>query len=387
MPTSPYLGALDQEPGVGRDIPRLLVLDEVSRSPGSAPPPGISSLLKARGYQVVEAGDDREALQRLRDDAPELLIVGTVTSGDGAGLRKTARDLGIPVLNVADPRRDLTAQLESLDGADDWVVRGVAPEELAVRVARLLVRPTAARGTESAGSSLGRIDTRLSALIVHDLRSPLNVIKLSLRMIEPVLPPNVPDVQEDLRFIDENFRQLERMLSQLGDYARLFEPGFPLSVSLFSPRRLVEEMLESRAAQRNGNSAPVRLKVDATCPAEAELDLERVWQAIDYVLTNASAAAGEAPIQLTLRGRPGRWVIEVGVALPFPSSVHSVALHPQEFERLCGTAAERRGMDLAIAARISEVFGGTARLEAIEGRGTTVILDWPTQIARETARS
>jgi signal transduction histidine kinase len=291
------------------------------------------------------------------------------------------------VLNVADPRRDLTAQVESLDGADDWVMRGVAPEELAVRVARLLVRPTAARGTGSAGSGPGPIDTRLSALIVHDLRSPLNVIKLSLRMIEPALPPDVPDVQEDLRFIDENFRQLERMLSQLGDYARLFEPGFQLSVSVFSPRRLVEEMLESRTAQRNGNAAPVRLKADATCPAEAELDLGRAWQAIDYALTNASAAAGEAPIQLMLRGKPGRWIIEVGVDGPFPASVHSVALHPREFERLCGTAAERRGMDLAISARISEVFGGTARLEAIEGRGTVVILDWPTRIARETALS
>jgi signal transduction histidine kinase len=211
------------------------------------------------------------------------------------------------------------------------------------------------------------------------------VIKLSFRMIEPVLPPDEPDVQEDLRFIDENFRQLERMLSQLGDYARLFEPAFQLSVSVFSPKRLVDEMLEGRAAQRNGHASPVRLKVDATCPAEAELDLERAWQAIDYVLSNASAAAGGETIQLTLRGRPGRWVIEAAVELPFPASVRSVALHSQMFERLCGSAAERRGMDLAIAARISEVFGGTARLEAIEGQGTTVILDWPTQIAREIA--
>ena len=38
-------------------------------------------------------------------------------------------------------------------------------------------------------------------------------------------------------------------------------------------------------------------------------------------------------------------------------------------------------MDLAIAARVSELFGGTARLEAVQGQGTAIILDWPARIA------
>jgi hypothetical protein len=57
-----------------------------------------------------------------------------------------------------------------------------------------------------------------------------------------------------------------------------------------------------------------------------------------------------------------------------------VALRPDAFERICGVAAERRGLDLAIAARVSELFGGTARLDAVEHRDTTVILDWPTRL-------
>lgn len=41
-------------------------------------------------------------------------------------------------------------------------------------------------------------------------------------------------------------------------------------------------------------------------------------------------------------------------------------------------------MDLAIVARISELFGGAARLDVDENRGTTIILDWPTRLAVTT---
>src|SRR5262249_24466431 len=113
-----------------------------------------------------------------------------------------------------------------------------------------------ARGV-STGSSPVPIDTRFTSLLVHDLRTPLNVIGLSLRLIEQALPTDDPDVAEDLRFIDENFHVLERMLAQLGDYARLFEPGLNLVVSEFSPCRLADELLETRPSRPPGKPAPV----------------------------------------------------------------------------------------------------------------------------------
>jgi signal transduction histidine kinase len=38
-------------------------------------------------------------------------------------------------------------------------------------------------------------------------------------------------------------------------------------------------------------------------------------------------------------------------------------------------------MDLAIVARITELFGGTARLDLVEGHGTVVVLDWPARVS------
>jgi len=279
--------------------------------------------------------------------------------------------LGIPVLAVVESGPQLEMRLRTFEDADDWIVRDGSPEEFVARVARLIRRQAAPP-----------IDVPFSSMVVHDLRTPLNVIGLSIRMVEQALPRDDPEVEEDLRFIDENLRQIERMLTQLSDYARLFGSGLGLTVDAFDPRRMVDEILEnreSRSSRPGWKGSPVHLDVQRTCPQEAVLDQGRARMAIEYALSNANAAAHDEPIRLTLRGgpQPGRWVTEVAIDRPPPTSITSVELRPRSFERLCGCAADRQGMDLAIAARVSELFGGSARLEVVPGRGTTIILDWP----------
>jgi len=357
---------------VGRDPPRLLVLDLAE---GTSDSSAIAMALESSGYHVVPAGSGGEALEVLRGTRPALAVVaegGVGSSGRIAEIRATARTAGIPLLEVLEADTDLEARLASLETVNDWVVRGCAPEELAARVARLL-HPSPP------------FDVPFASLVVHDLRTPLNVIGLSMRMIEQALPRNDPEVEEDLRFVEENLRQIERMLSQLSDHARLFDRGLTLTVHAFDPRRLVDEILENRAslaARRGWKGSPVQLAVEDTCPKEVTLDQGRARVAIEYALINATAAANDQPIRLTLRGGPHaqRWIIETAIDRPPPASVTSIELHPYGFERLCGCAADRRGMDLAIAARISEIFGGSARLEVVAGRGTTIILDWPAQL-------
>jgi len=373
---------------------RLLVVEQGSGG-GSATSPErvpleIAPVLQSRGYQVQSVGSESEALEALTCTPPEVLILAVSSdrpAGSGrpvAELRAAARTQGIPVLDVLDSGTDLGAASGPAPEADDWVLRGGRADELAARVARLLRSRKAVSGAASCPPAVS-VDSRFTSLVVHDLRTPLNVIGLSFRMIEQVLPRDDPDVAEDVRFIEENFRQLERMLSQLGDYSRLAEPGLSLSVSKFSPRRLVEELLENREARPGGKKPPVRLDLQKTCPEEAELDQVRARLAIDYALANACAAAHDDPVRLTLRGRPQHWIIEVAIDRPPPSSVESIDLGSHLYERLCGSAAERRGMDLAIVARVSELFGGTARLKVVQGQGTVIIIDWPSRVATPLA--
>ncbi len=365
----------------GGESARVMVFEQDPERSGE-----LIAALSALGCEVTKAEPSMWTGEgaSLRDHV-NLVVVGSglYTSSAWEGSLVTAvAEAGIPVLVVVEESKDAQALVDRLGEADDWISRPALDHEFPVRVGRLL-RRGAERGRAVAparAASTLPTDSQFFALVVHDLRTPLNVIGLSLRMINQAVPKGDPDLEEDLRFVDENYRQIERMLAQLSDFYRLFENDGSLSPTPFSPTRMIDELLEARAIKAGMRNGPVLVDVRSTCPKEVELDQGRARQAIQYALANASASSNGAPIRLSLHGGPERLIIEVSIDKPPPASVQSVALSSQSFERLCGFAAERRGMDLAIAAKISEMFGGTARLDVIENQGTSVVLDWPARL-------
>lgn len=233
------------------------------------------------------------------------------------------------------------------------------------------------------------LNSHFLAVVVHDLRTPLNVIGLTLRLIDQAIPSRSSEVDEDLRVVRENVGQIELMLSHLSDYCRLIEESTAVRPSPFDLRRLAAELVEDPLA-RPGSQAPqrsVRLEVAADCPAEVELDPTWARVAMRHALGNALAAAEGAPVRVSLNAGAGagggaqRVIVEVAVEKPPPHFVQSLALDARECERLAGSPHERRGLDLAIVARVSEMFGGRARLEVTEGQRSAIVLDWPVRVA------
>lgn len=221
-------------------------------------------------------------------------------------------------------------------------------------------------------------NSRYQEVVVHDLRTPLNVISLALRMLDESPVAKDTESAEDLGMIRANALELERMLVHLVDFSRLPERRDGLALDRFDPRRLLEEVAaELRPARGVG---PVELDL-ASGPAEVTLDPLRARMAYQKALLNAAAASMGAPIRIRLDGAPGRCVATFRLDVPPRDSVRSHEIDALHFERLLGTTAERRGLDLAITARVSTLFGGSARLEATPGQGTAVILDWPARLA------
>jgi K+-sensing histidine kinase KdpD len=226
-------------------------------------------------------------------------------------------------------------------------------------------------------------DPRFLWLIVHDLRNPLNVISLTLRLLEETLPKDDPNVREDLGLLGENIQQLERMLSRLSDYSRLGSGEGHLELAPFDPRRLVSELVEDHVARAKPGASPVRFEAADDCPPQVELDPARARLAIQNALTNAAAASEGAPIVVALGGGPERLVVEVRTERAPRETIRPAQLRSDAFERLLATPMERLSLELALAAKVTELFGGTARLDVQEGRSSSVILDWPARAGRE----
>jgi DNA-binding response OmpR family regulator len=105
----------------------------------------VSLYLSKEGFAVQSVGDGREALQRVRAERYDLLILDLQLPGlDGltlcAELRREGAARDVPVIMLT-ARGDETDRIVGLEmGADDYVVKPFSPKELVARVRALFRR-------------------------------------------------------------------------------------------------------------------------------------------------------------------------------------------------------------------------------------------------------
>jgi two-component system, OmpR family, response regulator MprA len=108
--------------------------------------------LELEGYEIELAGDGSEALQALKDDErqPDAVILDVLMPGvDGLEVCRRVRAAGntVPVLMLT-ARDEVENRVAGLDaGADDYVTKPFALEELLARVRALLRRTTDGDGS------------------------------------------------------------------------------------------------------------------------------------------------------------------------------------------------------------------------------------------------
>lgn len=117
--------------------PQILVIDD---------DPNITSLLRRAlsydGYTVALAGDGPAGLAAARDNPPDLVILDIMLPQmDGLEVCRRLRAGGdVPILMLT-ARDDISDRVQGLDsGADDYLVKPFAVEELSARVRALLRR-------------------------------------------------------------------------------------------------------------------------------------------------------------------------------------------------------------------------------------------------------
>ncbi len=117
--------------------------------------------LELEGYYVIEAHDGIQALDRVRTELPDLVILDVMMPElDGFETLRMLREISnVPVimLTVRDEEEDKVRGLEL--GADDYVTKPFSARELASRVRAVLRRAQGPTGPEE---SVLEIDERLS---------------------------------------------------------------------------------------------------------------------------------------------------------------------------------------------------------------------------------
>jgi DNA-binding response OmpR family regulator len=108
--------------------------------------------LEVEGYRVVEAANGYEALDRLKQDLPDLVILDVMMPElDGFETLRRIRDVSsVPVIMLT-VRQEESDRIRGLEiGADDYLTKPFSPRELQTRIKALLRRtfmPSPARKT------------------------------------------------------------------------------------------------------------------------------------------------------------------------------------------------------------------------------------------------
>jgi two-component system KDP operon response regulator KdpE len=139
-----------------RELKRILVVDDEPRMIGF-----IRMNLELEGYQVIEAHNGLEALDAVRTQLPDVILLDVMMPElDGFETLRMLREFStIPVimLTAKGEEDDKVVGLEL--GADDYVTKPFGPRELSSRVRAVLRRAEMPSTPEKA---LLRIDDRLS---------------------------------------------------------------------------------------------------------------------------------------------------------------------------------------------------------------------------------
>ncbi len=99
----------------------------------------LSELLGKKGYQVRTAENGEEALRRLQEDKPDLILMDVVMPGqNGFQLtRAITRDpqfASVPVIICTSKNQETDRVWGMRQGAKDYVVKPVVPDELIAKI-------------------------------------------------------------------------------------------------------------------------------------------------------------------------------------------------------------------------------------------------------------
>jgi signal transduction histidine kinase len=210
-----------------------------------------------------------------------------------------------------------------------------------------------------------------AGMVGHDIRNPLQAIicELYLAKVELQEMPQCKtkdSIKDSITFIEEQITYINKIVSDLQDYARPLRPEFnEVCIS-----EIVKDSISTVAFPKN-----IHLNVQAEKQIpKIKLDQLMLKRVLVNLMTNSVQAmpkGGRLTIKTRLEGCNVKVFVEdTGVGIP-------AEVRHKIFQPLMTTKSKGQGFGLAVAKRLIEALNGTIGFESERGVGTKFIITFP----------
>ena len=246
---------------------------------------------------------------------------------------------------------------------------------VALWVARTTTRPILE------AEALDKLKADFTAMIIHDLRSPLTNVMAVVAMMEDGLFGPINDEQKKwLAKIESSTRNLADFVSNFLDLSKLEAGRLDLTKQEMDLRLLLQNCIDNYSLLAQGRKIVLKTNISPNL-SRIQADPLRLDQVLNNLLSNAvkfSREGGE--VELGAAQEDGTtvkvWVRDTGVGI----ASREIGQIFQKYRQAASAKSSKdkgTGLGLVICKMIVEAHGGTIWVESEEGRGTTFTFSLP----------
>lgn len=338
--------------------------------------------LESEGFDVLEAGDGKEGVERAVEELPDLILCDVrMEKMDGyatlTALRNNTVTALLPVILMTG-QADSAGMRQGMElGADDYLPKPFKVDQLIAAVeARRRKQQTL---KEQASKQLSALRANISLSLPHELLTPLNgifgfadILSSDAKTLSPEevesMAKAVRDSAERLHRLIQNFL----LLAHLEIHADGPEPLLrDLPKENLRPR--AEEVARGKA--REDRLADLRLTM---CDVEAPIRMEYWVKIVEEIVDNAlkfSEVGTPVTVSLSEQGHQAVMKVQDRGRGMRPEHIAEIGAYMQ-FERRF-YEQQGSGLGLAIAKRLTELHGGRLSVSSRAGHGTEVEIVLP----------
>ncbi len=378
----------------------LVVDDEVSNREI------ISQFLKMEGFQVITAMDGIEALEKLYNESPDLVLLDLILPKlDGyevcRRIKSNSETVFLPVVMIT-ALKGAEERIKGVQvGADDFLTKPFNYLELVTRVKSLLrvkqlsdqlknynrrlERTVAARTAQLRTAldelrELDRLKSEFIANVSHELRTPLLHVKGYVAlMVDGTLGPLTDDQRTGMETTRDAVDRLERLVEDIVDFGGVEVGNLSFeAVPVLDSIRVTMAILQRKIECFSGH---VIVEAASDLP-KVRADRQALTRILRHLLDNAikfSPNGGCVTVRAMLVPQNTGVRFEVqdqGIGVPAEKQARVF----DTFYQVDGSATRRfsgTGIGLALVHRLIEAHGSQIKIRSEAGQGSTFWFDLP----------